>query len=147
MFMEMIKAHATLTYSSDEMAFSDGNNIVLTLSNSSGAILNSIIKNHPSGIISRESVSHILWPKKHNIDYSAALNQRVYKLRKELANIGLHEIIMTVPGKGYKINKTFFNVIEFYTPSKEILEVKHVTNKQNFVAFICLLVLFSLWML
>lgn len=144
-FMETIKAHATLTYNPGKMMFLDGVNIALILSDSSGSILNIIIDAHSSGIVSREKISHSLWPGKHNIDYSAALNQRIYKLRKELANIGLNEVVITVPGEGYQINDDFLSLVDFHTPPKKSRQERYGIDKRSLVVFILLLILLSLW--
>lgn len=101
--MKHIKFNLGLTYNPISFEFHNGKGVTLSLTDTQGILLNAILNGRSGRISRREEIVSILWGEGY-FDYSAALNQKVFSLKKRLKNIGLDRLIITVRGIGYKIN-------------------------------------------
>jgi len=63
-------------------------------------------------IVSREELSHQIWGKEPNASVLASLSKIVSKVNEKLEHEFGHEAIQTLWGKGYRLNKEFFDHFE-----------------------------------
>lgn len=63
-------------------------------------------------IVSREELSHQIWGKEPNASVLASLSKIVSKVNEKLEHEFGHEAIQTLWGKGYRLNKDFFEHFE-----------------------------------
>ena len=63
-------------------------------------------------VVSREELSRQIWRKEPNASVLASLSKVVSKVNEKLEHEFGHEAIQTLWGKGYRLNKEFFDHFE-----------------------------------
>ncbi len=105
--MKKINIKNNIYYCQENHAFCDKSGILLRLTYSQGKLFELIIRYGQQQPVSKELLIKEIWGKTAIFDFSPAINQKIYTLRKDLKSINLEEIIITVPRLGYKVNSDF----------------------------------------
>ncbi|QGH62043.1 winged helix-turn-helix domain-containing protein [Serratia proteamaculans] len=105
--MGKIQITKKVYYEQDTHAFFDGKRLILTLPHSQARLFDLILTLGMRCPVRKEQLINELWGKEAFFDFSPAINQKIYTLRKELKTIELDDLIITVPRVGYKINSIF----------------------------------------
>ncbi|MEW7312162.1 transcriptional regulator [Buttiauxella gaviniae] len=67
--------------------------------------LSYILSHAEDEIISKHSVSQVLWGEKSPFTSDASLTQALYLIRRDLKTIGIDDLFLTVPKLGVAVNK------------------------------------------
>ena len=105
--MKRINITNNLYYCREKHAFWNKENAVLRLTYSQGKLFELIVRHGQQHPVSKELLIQTIWGKSALFDFSAAINQKIYTLRKELKSINLEGLIITIPRLGYKVNSDF----------------------------------------
>ncbi|HDI4956108.1 TPA: transcriptional regulator [Salmonella enterica] len=69
--------------------------------------LSYLFENAYKKLITREMISHAVWGERSQFVSDANLTQLLYLLRRDLQQIGLSELFVTLPRQGIKIDDRF----------------------------------------
>ncbi|ECL4813554.1 transcriptional regulator [Salmonella enterica] len=69
--------------------------------------LSYLFENAYKKLITREMISHAVWGERSQFVSDANLTQLLYLLRRDLQQIGLFELFVTLPRQGIKIDERF----------------------------------------
>lgn len=67
--------------------------------------LSYIIENAQTGVIDRRQLSNALWGSRSEFVNDANLTQILYLIRKDLKNMGISDLIITIPRQGVQVNE------------------------------------------
>jgi cholera toxin transcriptional activator len=106
----------SLKLKSGDIAIFDANNFVLSITSKQGEIsrstlggaesrLLSLLLSDPGATKSRSEIEKYVWGDR--VVASGSLNQAIFTLRNILSDSRDHEILMTIPRRGYQFNRDF----------------------------------------
>ncbi|EDJ0791004.1 transcriptional regulator, partial [Salmonella enterica] len=98
------------------------------------------IENAYRKLITREMISHAVWGERSQFVSDANLTQLLYLLRRDLQQIGLFELFVTLPRKGIKIDERFIIDAADIPPQA----IQHHTHRCNKIISIGIPTLFLL---
>ena len=96
-----------LYYCQEKHTLCDKTGENLRLTYSQGKLFELIITNGRQQPVNKSLLIETIWGKAALFDFSPAINQKIYTLRKDLKRFHLENLIITVPRLGYKVNSDF----------------------------------------
>ncbi|EIC82109.1 winged helix-turn-helix domain-containing protein [Serratia sp. M24T3] len=117
--MKRINITNNIYYSQEKHAFCDKTGSILRLTYSQGKLFELIVMHGQQQPVNKELLIQTIWGKAALFDFSPAINQKIYTLRKELRSLNLEDLIITIPRLGYKVNSDF-TITETNSPDSEV---------------------------
>lgn len=108
--------------------------------------LSYLFENAYRKLITREMISQAVWGERSKFVSDANLTQLLYLLRRDLQQIGLFELFVTLPRQGIKIDDRFI-INSADTPPQSIHPHTHRYNKFIFIGIPALFLLIVLYFL
>ncbi|EDZ9094534.1 transcriptional regulator, partial [Salmonella enterica] len=108
--------------------------------------LSYLFENAYKKLITREMISHAVWGERSQFVSDANLTQLLYLLRRDLEQIGLFKLFITLPRQGIKIDERFI-INSADIPPQNIQSRTHRYNKIISIGIPALFLLFLLFFL
>ncbi|EIF7588413.1 transcriptional regulator [Salmonella enterica] len=108
--------------------------------------LSYLFENAYKKLITREMISHAVWGERSQFVSDANLTQLLYLLRRDLEQIGLFKLFITLPRQGIKIDERFI-INSADIPPQNIQSRTHRYNKIISIGIPALFLFFLLFFL